>query len=251
MSANSWTFWAKVCASASAAALRLRPERSCSRVQRRLDGEIFAQNLEPQIRNRRVELPVPGGVRRHRLFVKQLLDAILELIRPVAAHVFEPRPVMAERGFARRRFKQTVVDAIEFEREEQQMRGGRRHALLHVAVEFGARRIDGIAGMNEPGIGAEPPHQIVDRLVAPHRRGERGAAGRPARHFGELALVGRLEVDAFGIDAVEIALDRRIVEAGIKVVEIPLGQLAEGGFRSGRRAGRRNVWRQSFLRFSA
>ena len=94
---------------------------------------------------------VIGG---HRLFVKQLLDAVFKLVRPVAAHILEPRPIMAERGIFHRRFDERVVDAVELEREEQQMRGRRRQSLLHVAVEFGARRIDGIAGMDEPGIGA-------------------------------------------------------------------------------------------------
>ncbi len=107
------------------------------------------------------------------------------------------------------------------------MRGGRRHALLHVAVKFGARRIDRVAGMHQAGIGAEPAHQIVDRLVASHRRGELRAAIRRSRHLGELALVGFLEGDAVGIGTIEIALDGRIVEPGIKIVEIPLGQAAE------------------------
>ena len=184
MSANCCTLSLNVCASACAAALRFWPRAVLQQVQRRLDGERLARNLEAQIGDRGVELPVPGGIRRHRFFVKQLLDAILELVGPVAAHVLEPRPVMAERGIGHRRFEQRVVDAVEFEREEQEMRGGRGHALLHVAVKLGARRIDRVAGMDEPGIGTEPAHEIVDRLVAPHRLGERGAGLRrcaPAR----------------------------------------------------------------------
>ena len=142
---------------------------------------------------------------------------------------------MAERGIGHRRFDQRVVDAVEFEREEQKMRRRRGQPLLHVAVEFGARRIDGVAGMQEPGIGAEPAHQIVDRLIAAHRFGERRAGLRRARQLGELALVGLLEGDAVGVGAIEIALDRRIVQAGIEVGEIPLGQRPERGF-CGRRA---------------
>ena len=110
--------------------------------------------------------------------MKQLLDAIFELIGPVAPHVLEPGPVMAERRIGHRGIENRVVDAVELEREEEKMRGGGRHPLLHVAVKFGARRIERVAGMNEPGIGAEPAHQIVDRLVAAHHRGERRAAVR-------------------------------------------------------------------------
>ena len=166
--------------------------------------------------------------------MKQLLDAIFELIWPVAPYVLEPRPVMPKRRIGHRGIENRVVDAVEFEREEKKMRGGGRHPLLHVAIKFGARRIDRVAGVNEAGIGAEPAHQIVNRLVAPHRRGERRATVRAACHRGELALIGGLEVDAFGVDAVEIALDRRIVETGIKVVEIPLRELAQRGFVSSR-----------------
>ncbi len=88
-------------------------------IERRLDGERLARDLEAQIGDGRVEQPVPRGIRRHRLFVKQLLDAIFELIGPVAAHVLEPRPVMAERRIGHRGFEQRIVDAVEFEREKQ------------------------------------------------------------------------------------------------------------------------------------
>ena len=159
--------------------------------------------------------------------MEQLLDAIFELVELVAPHIVEPRPVMAERRIGHRLVEHGVVDAVELQGEEQQMRGGRRHALLHVAVEFGARRIDGVAGMNKPGIGADAAHQIVDRLVALHGFGKLCAAVRRAGHGGELALVGLLEGQAVSIGAVEIALDRRIVETGIKIGEIPLGQAAE------------------------
>ncbi len=214
--------------------LALRPGAVLHQIKRRLDGERFAQHLETQLGDGCVELPVPGRIAGHRFFVKQLLDAILELIRPVTPHVFEPRPVMAERRVGHRRIENRVVDAVELEREEQKMRGSGRHPVLHVAVKFGARRIERVAGMNEPGIGAEPAHQIVDRLVTAHRRGKRRAAVCAARHGGELAFVSGLEVDAFGVDAVKVALDGRIVEAGIKVVEIPFRQFAERRFATGR-----------------
>ena len=134
---------------------------------------------------------------------------------------------MTERRIGHRRFQQRVVDAVELKGEEQQMRRGRGQPLLHVAVKFGARRIDGVAGMDQTRIGAEPAHQIVDRLIAPHGLGERGAALGCAGETGELALVGVLERGAVGIGPVEVALDSRVVDAGIKIVEIPLRQGAE------------------------
>ena len=193
ISANCATLFLECSASACAAALRLAPERSCISVERRLDRERFAGYLEAQISDRGVELPIPGRVARHRLFVEQLLDAILELIGFVAAHVVEPWPVMAERGIGHRGFKNGVLDAIEFEREEQQMRRRRRHALLNIAVEFRPRRIDGIAGVDETRIGTEPAHQIIDRFVTPHRGSKRLTTFSRRRQACELALEGFLK----------------------------------------------------------
>ncbi len=130
------------------------------------------------------------------------------------------------------------------------MRGRRRQPLLHVAVEFGARGIDRVAGMNEPRIRREPPHQVVERLVAPHGFNERTAGRRSARQVGQLALVGFLEGDALGVGAVEIGLDRGIVKAGIKVGEIPLRQPAQRGFRPGRSAPRGPLDRGLLRHFS-
>ena len=213
-------------------------------IQRRLDGERLARHLEPQIGDGGVELAVPRRVRRHRFFVKQLLDAIFELVRPIAAHVLEPRPVMAEHGIGQRRFELRVVDAVELELEEQQMRRGRGHALLHVAIKFGACRIDRVALMDEHRIGAEPAHAIADRLITPHRFAERCAALRRRGERRELALVILLEGQAVGIGAIEVALDGGIVEAGIERAEVPFGQRAEPRCSCFRFGGRfsRDFW---------
>ncbi len=213
--------------------------RILQQVQRRLDGERLTVDLETQIRNRAVEHPVPGGIGRHGFFVEQLLDAIFKLVRLLLAHVIEPRPVMAERRIGHRRFEYCVVDAIEFEREEQKMRRGRGHALLHVAEKFRARWIDRVAGMDQAGVRHQPPDEIVDRLATPHRLGERCAPLRRARHGVELAFVGLLETDAVGVGAIKIALDGRIVEAGIEIVEIPFGQRPKRCLRAGSAALRR------------
>ena len=123
----------------------------------RLSVGSIASDLLPTLKRRRrdglVEQPVPGRIGRHRLLVEQLLDAVLELIGLVLADVFEPRPVVPERGILHGRFERGVVEPVELEHEEQEMRGGRRDPLLHVAVEFRAHGIDGVAGMNESGIG--------------------------------------------------------------------------------------------------
>src|SRR5215472_8870776 len=111
---------------------------------------------------------------------------------------------MAERGIGHRLVQNRIVDAVEFEREEQQMDGSRGEPLLYIAVKLGAGGIERIAGMDETGKGRQPAHEIVDRLIAPHRDGKRSAAIGGGSETGELALIGFLESGAFGIGAVEI-----------------------------------------------
>ena len=43
---------------------------------------------------------------------------------------------MTERGIVHGLFDQAVLDAVEFERKEQEMQRDRSDALLHIAVEF-------------------------------------------------------------------------------------------------------------------
>ena len=63
--------------------------------------------------------------------MEQLFDAILELIRLLLAHVLNPRPVVAQRRIGHRALKRRIIDAIEFEREEQEVQRGLRDVLLH------------------------------------------------------------------------------------------------------------------------
>ena len=62
--------------------------------QRRLDREFLGPDLEAQARDGLVEQPVPGGIAALGFLVKQLLDAILELIRLVLAQILDPRAIM-------------------------------------------------------------------------------------------------------------------------------------------------------------
>jgi hypothetical protein len=64
-----------------------------------------------------------------------------------------------------------ILNAVEFEREEQHMNRGRREPLLYVAVKFGAGGIERVAGVDETGKGRKPAHKIVDGFITPHRHG--------------------------------------------------------------------------------
>ena len=195
-------------------------------VERRLDRQLLGPDLEAQAGDGLVEQPVPGGITALGFFVKQLLDAILELIRLVLAQILDPRAVMPERGRLHRAFDHDIVNAIEFEPEEQQMHGSGGQPFGNVAVEFGNRGVDAVAGVNEAGIGAEAAGEVVDRLVALHRSGEPLPAVFPGNVFGELAFVVGLKRDAFCIHLLQITDDFGRVDAGIKIGQIPFRQFA-------------------------
>src|ERR1700741_4563445 len=114
-------------------------------------------------------------------FMKQLLDAVLELIGPVLALILNPRPVMPQLGCLHCSFDDRIVDAIELEREEQQTYRRVGQPLGNIAVEFRDRRIEAVAGMPQPRIAPQAPGEIVDRLEPLARFGEPAAAPLPCR----------------------------------------------------------------------
>ena len=163
----------------------------------------------------------------HRLFVEQLLDPVFELIGLFFAHILDPRAVVAERRVAHRRVQQVVVDAVELEREEQQVQRGSGDAFLHVAVELGADRIGRIAGVEKRGIGDEPAEPVVDRLVLFDRFGQCASGALARRERGESPLEALLEGFAVAIALFEVGLDLRAVQTGIEIGQVPFGQFSE------------------------
>src|SRR6478752_2863971 len=147
---------------------------------------------------------------------------------------------MAERRLLHGGFELGVVDTVELEHEEQEMRGRSRDALLHVGVELRAGGIDRVARMHETGKRNEPSEKIVERLVALYSfhqpRTRRGFIGERRK----LALVRLFEGNAFRIGAIEVALHLRVVHPAIEVGEIPFRQRPKtGGGRGLDRALRR------------
>ncbi len=125
--------------------------------------------------------------------MEEFFDPVFELVGLFLPHVLDPRPVMAERGVAHGGINVRVVDAVELEREEQQVQGRRGDALLHVAIELGADRVGGVAGIDQRGIGDQPAKAVVDRFILPERLGECAARPLAGGHRGQSPLVGLLE----------------------------------------------------------
>ena len=90
-------------------------------LQRRLDRQLAVTDLEAQSRNGLVEQPVKGAVTCLGFFMKQLLEAILELIRLFLAQILDPRTIMTEFGRLHRTLDHGIVDPVKLEREEQQV----------------------------------------------------------------------------------------------------------------------------------
>ena len=83
-------FSRKVAASASARLAAHLAVGVLQQVQRRLQRQLLAVDVEAQVGHRLVEQPVPGAAPGDRLFVEQLLDAVLELVGLVLAQVDAP-----------------------------------------------------------------------------------------------------------------------------------------------------------------
>ena len=118
---------------------------------------------------------------------------------------------------------QRVIDKVELQCEEQHVRAGVRQLLLHVAIELGAGRIRGVAGIEQACIGADASHHVLKRLVFTHGRTE-SAAGTLASFLGELAFPALLEGIGIGRDLREVALELGRIHGGIEVRQVPFRQ---------------------------
>ncbi|MND34494.1 hypothetical protein D3C80_251120 [compost metagenome] len=58
-----------------------------------------------------------------------------------------------------------VVDAVEFKREKQEMRGNIRQLCLGIAIKLAVCRVRRIGKICEPGKGADAADQIVQRFI--------------------------------------------------------------------------------------
>src|ERR1700691_771596 len=114
--------------------------------------------------------------------MKQTLGLVAEFVRLFLADVLEARAIMGKRPARRELCDDFVVQPIEVEMKEQKMRRGGGDLLLRVAEELGARRMGGVAVIDEPGVGGDSPEQAFDRLVA--RNGLRERSGIGVRQVG-------------------------------------------------------------------
>jgi hypothetical protein len=117
--------------------------------------------------------------------MEQLLDTVLELVRPLLPQILEPGAVMGE-GRSLQRFREAlVVDAVELELEEDQPGGELVEPLIDVAIELLAGRVGGVADIIEAGVRADAAKEVGERLIIGDGGGKLGAGevGQPALPF--------------------------------------------------------------------
>ncbi len=100
---------------------------------------------------------------------------------------------MGESRRCQRRAHRRIIETVEFEREEQQVRRDRGDAFLHVTVELAVYWVGIVGRIEQPRIGHDTPKFVLQRLVLMHRLGHPVAAFGRRSKGGELAapLIGK------------------------------------------------------------
>ena len=219
-----------------------RADRACGRfadravmvgqlVQHRADGEVLAAQRHSHAGDSFVEQAAPGLAAGHILVVQQALGLIGELVRAEDAQIPQERPPDRERRVGELVVEGGVVQAVQLQREEDQVGADGGDALaagLHEAADFCT---SAVAGELQLGVGHHPAEHLLDRLVLGDGAGQPGGG-----QGGELARVMGGEADRAGVRGIQVGLQRRAVEGRIEVAEIPGGQRLGQGLGA-RRAG--------------
>src|SRR5262249_1949912 len=105
--------------------------------------------------------------------MEQLLQFVIELVGLLFAQILKQWPVRAKLGSGHARLSYSVVEPVQLERKEQELRGDRGDLLLDVAEEFLPRRVRGVCGIEQTRIGNDAPQEVAQHLVLAHDIGER------------------------------------------------------------------------------
>ena len=131
--------------------------------------------------------------------MREFLHSILELIGLFEPDIREPGAIVRELRVRQRGLERGIVQAVEFEFEEEQLRGGVGQLLRDVAIELGALRIGCVAHVMQRGEGCQAPEQLLQAFVSPHHDGELGATARRCDEACQSALVRGSEGFGLGL----------------------------------------------------
>ena len=195
-------------------------------VERELERQLLAIDDEAQRGDGLVEEAVPGGCARHRLLVEQRLDPVVELMRLVLSEIVDPGLPVREGRFSSDLRQQARLDPVQLQFEEQQFGDRGVQLVLRVAVELGALRIGRVAGIDQTGIGADPAEQVAQALIALHCGCQCRAAVWRCGEFRELAAIAASQRLRIEKTPLQIALELRRFDPGIKMGQVPFREIA-------------------------
>ena len=107
-------------------------------MQRGLQRQRLAIDGKAQTRHGLVKQPVEGTRRRLRLFEEQLFQLVVELIGLFHQQIVDPRLVVRQRLGLELLSQRYIIDAVQFQFEEQQLRRYFGELGIDVTIEFGA-----------------------------------------------------------------------------------------------------------------
>ena len=133
-----------------------------------------------------------------------VLEIILQLVWAATADGIEPRFVVHQRGgFFVGGGECFILELVDFEAEENDLRGNRRQLFHRILVELRDRGVAHIAGVEQLGVAAETAEGVLHRLEATDGFGQRiGVQGV------EFVLVGFGEFRGVFMQCLDIARDR-------------------------------------------
>ena len=194
-------------------------------VQNLLRGKLFAIQFELEAGHCLIKQPHPGAAPGDFLLMQQLLHLIGELIGLQRPHIVEPGLIFFQAAALIHALQLFFPDAVQFQREEQQISAGGADFFLHGLEEFCDVRIRHIARINEIGIGHDPPFHLADFLE--FRDGEIEPLPVQAQ---QLALILRGESFCILRHRLQILEQFRGGAGRIQIAQIPFGQIGKGGF---------------------
>ncbi len=156
--------------------------------------------------------------------MEQPLDLLLELVGLLLADVVEPGLVVAGARVLQSLGERGVVDLVQLQIEEDDVRGDGGELLGDVAVELCALGIGLITGVVQPRKRSEPAHDLDKTLELLDREAERRAV---AAELGELAVIGVLDAARSCGSVGEIARNLGRIGPGVEIGQAPFGQRAE------------------------
>ena len=175
-------------------------------VAQEVEGLGHGQNpivdREAHRRQRLVEEARPGGAAADIFLVEQLFQLVRQLVRSKGAQIAQPGLPARQHRRGQFRRQHLIRNPVDLEREEQCQRADAVQPFLHGLIEAADFRVVHVAGMEQPGIGADARQHFLHPLILDDGRAQFGGA-KP----GDARLVPRPERLGRGLDALQIGFE--------------------------------------------